>query len=74
MLGLFSRQDIAEHVLRGPELIFDGDEMIGLLHYSRMSCDSTSDNPMVAQGCTDGEGNAFMTPVLWKKIASEVDQ
>lgn len=74
MLGQSLQQDIAEHALHGPELIFDGVEMIGRLYCSQTSPDSTSDDPTVALGSTDGEGNAIMTPVLWKTIASEVDQ
>ena len=54
MLGRFSRKDIAEHILRGPELIFDGDKIIGLLCYSQTSRDSKSDYSIVELGCTDG--------------------
>ena len=56
MFGRFSRQDIADHILRGPELIFDGDEIIGLLCYSQTSRDSKSDYPIVELGGTDGGG------------------
>lgn len=74
MLGQFLRQDIAEHVLHGPELTFDGDVMIGLPFCSQTSRDSTSEDLTVALESTDGEVNAIMTPVLWKMTGSEVDQ
>ena len=72
MLGLTARHPRACIAMARAQLRWRRNEWASALFTDESTFNT--DDPMVALGCTGGEGKALIKHVSWKTIASEVGQ